>query len=546
MVYGPQLIILILFNLIIMSIVIKNLSYEHPDKTPLFHQINLTLNAGVKANLIGANGTGKSTLLKLIAANQLPAIQLEGLPYYLPQINSQAIATSTIQEALQIDKKVQALHRILQGSVNEQDYVDLNDDWQIEDKIAQALQYWQLEDKALTLSLNQLSGGQLMRVYFACINIHQPDILLLDEPTNHIDQGTRALFFNFLAQYKGTVLLVSHDMELLNKQALTFEISPNGIQAYKGNYAFYKAQKQEEVESLQHKIDHLNKDLRQVKTEKQKLIQKQQKAVGQNKKAEQKGGLPKIVINTLKNAAENSSAKNTEIQAAKHSKLQEELWDLKDQLEQVKPFHLAFNNTELPANKVVFRMKEINYRFDSTTACIWSTPKSLEIRSGERLLIEGINGSGKSTLLHLLVGHLQPTEGHIERLTPHVVYLDQFYAILDTKQTVLEQAQVFNHKLLEEAALKNTLFQYGFQPASWIKPVSQLSGGECLRLAICCLNLSLTSMDVLVLDEPSNNLDIFGLESLYQALKAYQGTIVFISHDMNLREAIQPTRVFQL
>ncbi|MDH6601810.1 ATPase subunit of ABC transporter with duplicated ATPase domains [Myroides gitamensis] len=145
-----------------MSIVIKNLSYEHSDKTPLFHQVDLVLNKGEKANLIGANGTGKSTLLKLIATTSLPAIQLGGTAYYLPQINTNQITGQTIQEALQTDKKLQALHRILQGSVEEQDYVDLDDDWQIEENIAQALQYWQLEGKDLTLPMHQLSGGQQM------------------------------------------------------------------------------------------------------------------------------------------------------------------------------------------------------------------------------------------------------------------------------------------------------------------------------------------------------------------------------------------------
>jgi len=529
-----------------MSIVIKNLSYEHSDKTPLFHQINLTLNQGDHANLIGANGTGKSTLLKLIAANELAAIQLVGTSYYLPQINFFHTSSQTIQEALLIDTKLNALHRILAGSIDEQDYVDLDDDWQIEEKIKQALQYWQLEGKDLSLEMKQLSGGQQMRVYFACIHIHQPDLLLLDEPTNHIDQATRQLLFDFLSQYKGTVLLVSHDIELLNKQTLTYEISTHGVKAYKGNYDFYKVQKQEELASLQHKIEDVTKDLRHVKTEQQKLVQKQQKAVGQNKKAEQKGGLPKIVINTLKNAAENSSAKSTEIQVAKQSKLQEELWGLKDQLEQAKPFHLTFNNAEIHTNKVLFSAKEVNYQYNTSKHPIWATPHSLEIRSGERILIEGENGSGKSTLLHLLVGHFQPTAGQIEQFTNKVVYLDQFYSLLDQTKTVLEQAQAFNHNILDEARLKNTLFQYGFQPDSWTNKVNQLSGGECLRLAICCLNLSLTSIDVLLLDEPSNNLDIYGLESLYEALKQYKGTIVFISHDTHLRQAINPNRVISM
>jgi len=528
-----------------MSIVIKNLSYNHSDKSPLFNAINLTLNKGEKANLIGANGTGKSTLLKLIAAQNNSAIHIEGISYYLPQIKTIDTENTTIYEALAVNKKLIALQQILKGSINEQDYIDLNDDWQIEEKIQQALSFWQIESIDLTKKMNQLSGGQQMRIYFAAILIHQPDILLLDEPTNHIDVQTKHLLFQFIEQYKGSILLVSHDIELLNKQSISFELTTQNLKKYQGNYDAYKAQKKEELIAIQHKIDYLNKDIKQVKVQQQKLLQKQQKAVSQNKKAEQKAGLPKIVINTLKNAAENSSAKNTELQQNKKHKLQDELWQAKTHLEQLKPLNFSFNNSNLHSKKVLFTLKNVNYIYKNTDKTIWKETLNLEIRSGERILIEGKNGCGKSTLLNVLAGKLQPTIGSIERFTTNIIYLDQFYSLLNLTKTVLEQAQEFNHQLLSEMDLKNTLFQYGFSPEIWHKPIHQLSGGERLRLSIGYLNLAFTAIDVLLLDEPSNNLDIYGLEHLYSALKTYQGTIIFISHDTNLRHTIAPTKTIQ-
>lgn len=529
-----------------MAIVIKDFSYTNENHTNLYHNLTLIINKGEKTNLIGANGTGKSTLLKLIAdANPYPEINVVGSIYYLPQIKKAETQDVSIETILGISAKRQALQNILNGSIDEHDYTTLNDDWTIEERTKEALQFWNIEQFDLSTPMHCLSGGQQARVYFASILVQHPDILLLDEPTNHIDTETRAKFYQFISSYKGTVVVVSHDIELLNKQEITYELAGRKATRYTGNYDSYKQQKEVYLQSLQAKIEFLSKDVRQIKVEQQKLKLKQQKAVAQNKKAEQHAGLPKIMINTFKNAAENSSAKATEVQNNRQQKAEEELRETRLQIEQLKPFSLSFHNTTLHQNKVIWELNEVNYAY-ADNQNVWKDNLNLQIRSGEHIRIMGKNGSGKSTLLNLLMGKIEPTQGIVLKHSKRVIYLDQFYTILNPKHTVLEQLEAYNCYELTDAELKNLLFQYGLPTHLWQKQVQSLSGGECLRLAICCINNMQAEIDVLLLDEPTNNLDIYGKESLFKALSRYNGTIVFICHDNELQQQLYNIKTIEL
>lgn len=525
-----------------MAVVIKDFSYTNENHTTLYHNLNFKVNKGDKVNLIGANGTGKSTLLQLIANATLHSeIHVVGTVYYLPQINNTDIQNATIEHVLGIAPKRNALQNILNGSVAEEDFTLLNDDWNIEERIIETLHYWNLEAIDLARPMHSLSGGQQLLVYFATIMLQQPDLVLLDEPTNHIDQNSRLKLYHFIAQYKGAMLIVSHDIELLNNQNTTYELAHHKATRYNGNYDAYQQQKAILLQSLHLQVDHLAKSLKQHKVEQAKLKEKQAKAVKQNKKAEQKGGLPKIVINTLKNAAENSSAKASEIQENRFQKTQEELHNTRLRIEQLKPFSLHFNTTTLHNGKVLWQVQNVNYAYGQQ-ANIWDRPLDFDIRSGERISIVGNNGKGKSTLLNLLMQKIVPTEGTLKTYTTRVAYLDQFYSLLKQAYTVLDQLKVYNTQELTDVELKNKLFQYGLPPHTWQNKVASLSGGECLRLAICCLNLSLSEIDVLLLDEPSNNLDIYGVESLYKAISTFNGTIVLISHNEKMHSIIKPSR----
>ena len=190
---------------------IQNLSYTHLNKDLLFSNINLTVNNHEKIALIGNNGVGKSTLLKIIAKESQPSdglLKVETQPYYIPQIFGQ-YNHLTIAQALQIDKKLKALKEILSGNVSEENFNLLNDDWTIEDRSEEALNYWNLSDLDLSQKMETLSGGQKTKVFLAGISIHQPELVLLDEPTNHLDSSGRDILYDFIENTKSTLIIVA-------------------------------------------------------------------------------------------------------------------------------------------------------------------------------------------------------------------------------------------------------------------------------------------------------------------------------------------------
>jgi ATPase subunit of ABC transporter with duplicated ATPase domains len=196
---------------------------------------------------------------------------------------------------------------------------------------------------------------------------------------------------------------------------------------------------------------------------------------------------------------------------------------------------LVFDDASLHKGKVLITAYEVNFSYGKQN--LWNTPLSFEIRSGERIALKGGNGSGKTTLVKMLLGELQPATGRITRADVKAVYIDQDYSIIDNSITVYEQAQRFNSDALQEHEVKIYLARFLFTEEDWEKPCSVLSGGEKMRLILCCLVVSNHAPDIIVLDEPTNNLDMQNTEILTAAIGSYEGTLVVVSHDeMFLKE----------
>ena len=248
-------------------IFLQDITYIHTDKELLFDNINLTVNKHEKIALIGNNGTGKSTLLKIIAGNLRHSsgkLSLDSQAYYLPQIFGQ-YNHLTIAQALHIENKFKALREILDGKLTEENLHVLNDDWEIEERCNEALKYWQLTGLDLSQTLAKLSGGQKTKIFLAGISIHQPEIILLDEPSNHLDTTGRQLLYDFIRSNSNTMIIVSHDRRLLNLLDTVCELSKDGITSYGGNYDFYTEQKQIENNALNNTIHSKEKTLRKAR-----------------------------------------------------------------------------------------------------------------------------------------------------------------------------------------------------------------------------------------------------------------------------------------
>lgn len=510
-------------------LILENISYKHQEL--LFDNINLSVAAHNKIALIGNNGSGKSTLLKMIAGELRPSggqFRAESEPYYVPQVFGQ-YDHYTVAQALGVDEKLNALFQILNGNVIEEHFVVLNEDWTIEERCREALAFWQLEDVGLTQKLATLSGGQKVKVFLAGILVHQPELVLLDEPSNHLDLDSRELLYDWVVSTSSALVVVSHDRKLLNLLHNVCELTKHGLKLYGGNYDFYKEQKEAEQAALHQDILHTEKTLRKARTKERETLERQQKLDARGKKKHEKEGVARIMMNTLRNNAEKSTANIKGVHAEKIGGISEELKTLRASLPQMDQMKFGFDEATLHQGKVLFTANRINFGYDQQL--LWKEPLSFLLKSGERVALKGANGSGKSSLIQLLLGKLEPQTGTLQRVGIRAVYIDQDYSLIQNNLTVYEQAQQFNTIALQEHEIKIRLNRFLFTREYWDKTCRNLSGGERLRLILCCLTISDQSPDLIILDEPTNNLDLQNIDILTAAIKQYRGTLIVVSHD---------------
>ena len=528
-----------------MSISIQQISYIHPDKEVLFSDLNFAISKGQKLGLVGNNGCGKSTLLQIIAGQLSPSSGVIVRPddlYYIPQHFGQ-YDSLTIAQALQIERKQQALHAILAGDVSNENFTILNDDWNIEERSIAALDLWGLGQFTLSYPMNLLSGGEKTRVFLAGMDIHHPSVILMDEPTNHLDSSGRQRLYDWVEKYRSTLLVVSHDRTLLNLLPEICELEKHQINYYGGNYEFYKEQKTLMQEALQQRIEEKEKALGIARKVARETAERRDKQNVRGEKSNIRKGVPRIVLNALQGKSEKSTSKLTGVHQEKAEKLTNERNQLRGSLSPTAALKTDFNSSSLHTGKILVTAKEINFSYHSNSINndiqensiskqqLWQAPVSFQLKSGDRLRIEGANGSGKTTLLKLITGQLQPQEGTLTRTDFSYVYLNQEYSIIDDRNSILEQTYAFNSRNLPEHEIKIILNRYLFPASEWDKSCRKLSGGEKMRLAFCCLMISNNTPDMFILDEPTNNLDIQSIEIITATIKNYAGTVIAISHD---------------
>jgi len=445
---------------------------------------------------------------------------------------------------LRIEDKLHALHEILNGHTTEENFNLLNDDWTIEERCHKALQYWKLDNLDLSQKMDALSGGQKTKVFLAGISIHQPELILLDEPSNHLDITSRQLLYDFVQNTKSTLILVSHDRKLLHSLDRICELSTHGIKVYGGNYDFYKEQKQIENNALSQDIQSKEKALRKAKEKERETVERQQKLDSRGKNKQEKSGVSRIMMNTLRNNAENSTSKLQSVHADKIGGLSQDLQTLRSALSDINKMKFGFDNSALHKGKILCTATALNYSYGNQL--LWKNNLTFQITSGERIALKGTNGSGKTILINLILGNLDPQIGSIYRADNKSVYIDQDYSLLDNTLKVYEQAQQFNTSALQEHEVKIRLNRFLFTKEDWDKSCIALSGGERMRLLLCCLTINNQSPDIIILDEPTNNLDIQNVEILTTSINEFQGTLIVVSHDETFLEQINIERMIEL
>lgn len=524
------------------QILIHEISYTLPPDTVIFDNVTLVF-AQFKTGLVGKNGIGKSTLIKLITGELVPdsgSIQISGYVAYVPQ-NPIISHDATVAGLLECEVKLKALHRIEQGSMDEEDFQHLNEDWDIEKRMRSELRAFSLDHLAFHHPVTCLSGGELTRLLLTKAFSSHADFLLLDEPTNHLDSHARKLLYDAIKAWQGGLIIVSHDRTLLNLMDEIVELSSAGASHFGGNYDHYKEQKEYLLHAREQQLIDARKFLKQTKQTIQLTKEKHQQRQARGEVLRRQGGQPKILLDAM----ENRSTASQGSLLIRHNRMlgnaEEKLRIAHESIEINNRISVDLPKTKVANGKLILKIENLTFSYpDCETPLIQRF--NLTLQGPARVSLSGSNGSGKTTLIKLILNELQPSHGDIYIGTHQVKYLDQKAEILNPNLTILDNFLRLNDDATVNDAYRY-LAQFLFKNITALKLVKHLSGGEQWRALLACTLMSNHPPQLLILDEPTNHLDIDSIESIESALKNYQGALMIISHDQPFLNAIGMERI---
>ncbi len=515
---------------------IENLCMSFGTQT-IFDNISFQINNNDKVGIIGVNGAGKSTLFNILLGNITPdagniTLNSKIKLGYLPQVimddasNEEETVFEYLLEGRPIKELKEELNSLYEIIARTQDEYEVKKYYKKINRVSELLEYYDeynaegsllkiisgmnIDDNLLDLKLKNISGGQKSKVAFARLLYSNPEIMLLDEPTNHLDLDTKDYIINYLKNYHGIILVISHDIEFLNEvtqKTLYVDKIKHNVEMYNGNYEKYIKIKNE-------------RDLA-----KKRLYERQQK-----EEEKLKGIIAKYIRGNEKKA---NIAKD---RIKKLEKLESEKVELEKKNKYTK-FNMKINR---PSYSVPIKCNNLTFGYDEENLLYENL--NFDLSRGEKLLVVGENGIGKTTLLRLIMGYLKPLEGNIEITEKtDIAYYAQEHEILEPNKTILENFANFG---LADYEIRRMLGSFLFSGDDIFKKVEVLSPGERSRVALA--KISLTGANTLLLDEPTNHLDPMTQLIISDTFKNYEGTMLVVSHNLDFVDNLNINRMLLL
>lgn len=496
-----------------MSLINLTNAYLSFSDAPLLDHIDMSIEINERVCLVGRNGAGKSTLLKvlnkeipldegqIVYESNVVVSRLQQDPPRDIQGNVFDFVAEGLKEQAQLLKDYYALSHLVETDPSEsnlsklakmQEQLDHQNGWQLDNRIRNVISSLSLDGDAL---LSSLSGGWLRKAALAKALVCQPSVLLLDEPTNHLDIETIKWLEEFLKSFNGSIVFISHDRSFIRQMATRIiDLDRGKVASWGGNYDSYLLGKEEalRVEELQN-------------AEFDKKLAQEEVWIRQGIKA--------------RRTRNEGRVRALKAMRQEYSQRRQVMGSAKMQIEEA-----------LRSGKIVFELENVTYQIEDK---LLVNDFSVQVLRGDKIALIGPNGIGKTTLLKLMLGSLAPTSGSVHCGTKlEVAYFDQYRLELDPEKTVMDNLAEGKQEVMVNGRLRHVLGylqDFLFPPKRARTPVRALSGGERNRLLLA--KLFLKPSNLLVLDEPTNDLDIETLELLEELVNDYQGTVLLVSHD---------------